>query len=301
MIRPLKENNYNFFIFPFLVYFCFFLPNANAFPIGSISKVFKQIFKKSDDIIDVGKNIGKKSDDIPGLNKADNASHGADSSVHVIDSGSQAHNGNIYASSKSPRLAKVLKDHGMDVLDGATNVDDSILTVKDAAAGDSFFPYINPFWYARFIRASNYYNRPKEDERKVLSCRSGTSDFNFTLILQKDLKLPLISGHNSYDSLWKLKNLNEIEILENNRKEKITKQRLHVIEDVDSYSIFSTQKKEKQNFPQNYFIIYKDQGFDYYNFPTGSESPEIIKLYAPSGSKQNGKCFQIQKDGSYLK
>ena len=296
MNRSLFLKKFKHLILTLLLIFCLVSQNANAVPIGAISKIIKGIFKKGDEVFDAGKNIGNKSDDLSGINKSEDLLGGPNSTslekqldnINNLEIVNQAGNSNIHSYSASNKIGKILKDHGVDVSENATDLADNFL--KDGSTDSSFNPFINPLWYARFLRVSNYYNRNKEEEKKILFCKSDKSNFNFIFIVQEKTAVALLThGDTLKDALDDINN------------KKIIKQRLHAIEDLDFYSVLSTQKKQNQNFPQHYFIFYKEQqGFDYYNFPTGTESPETISYYATKGPKQNGKCHLITKDGKFL-
>ena len=124
--------------------------NANAVPIGAISKIIKGIFKKGDEVFDAGKNIGNKSDDLFGINKSEDLLGGTNPTslekqldninLEIVN---QAGNSNIHSYSASNKIGKILKDHGVDVSENATDLADNFL--KDGSADSNFNSFINPF------------------------------------------------------------------------------------------------------------------------------------------------------------
>lgn len=276
-------------IFTFSLIIIIFSQPVQAFPFGKIPSMLKNIFKNSDEVIDVGKNLGKNSDnviDLKQIKKIDQEAGASSASAHPIqinELGQQTSNANIYHSTKISKLQKIFKDHGIDNVDNLSDLVD-LVDFKNSKES-SFKNYINPAWLARVIRASDYFNKPAEEKRKVLYCGSYYSDFVFTLILEEKHKVAFLTNH----------------ISKNNSKNTIPKQKLIVIKDLDEYSIFSTQLEKNNNFPKHYFIIYKNQGFDYYNYFHGTESPDFIIMKAERGPFQNGKCFLVNENGNFVK
>jgi len=171
-------------ILTLLLIFCLVSQNANAVPIGSISKLLKGIFKKGDELFDAGKNLGNKSDDLSGINKSEDLLGGPNSTSLEkqldninLEISNQTGNSNIHSYSASNKIGKILKDHGVDVSENTADLADNFL--KDGSADSNFNSFINPFWYARFLRVSNYYNRNKEGEKKFYFA----SQTNLILIL----------------------------------------------------------------------------------------------------------------------
>ena len=171
MNRSLFLKVFKHLILTLLLIFCLVSQNANAVPIGAISKILKGIFKKGDEVFDAGKNLGNKSDDLFGINKSEDLLGGTNPTslekqldninLEIVN---QAGNSNIHSYSASNKIGKILKDHGVDVSENAADLADNFL--KDGSTDSSFNPFINPFWYARFLRVSNYYNRNKEEKKK---------------------------------------------------------------------------------------------------------------------------------------
>ena len=132
-------------------------------------------------------------------------------------------------------------------------------------------------WSGRVFRASNSFNKP-DANRVVAECRDNREVFYFTALLEKKKKWLLLSAN--------IKNISG----ENN---KLNKQNLYVLIDIDEYIIFSTQTPKNKKFPLHYFIISKEGKFYHFNNVYGTESPEYI--IANADKKINETKFTCKK------
>ena len=74
---------------------------------------------------------------------------------------------------------------------------------------------------------------------------------------------------------------------------KLNKQNLYVLTDIDEYIIFSTQTTKNKKFPLHYFIVSKEGKFYHFNNVYGTESPEYI--IANASKRVNETKFTCKK------
>jgi hypothetical protein len=79
-------------------------------------------------------------------------------------------------------------------------------------------------------------------------------------------------------------------------------QELIVLKDLDELKIMSTKPEGNKKYPSHYFVIYKDQGFDYEKHLYGTENPNIVFIRAKKGPKRpDYKCYKVSRDGLFVK
>lgn len=273
-----------------------FSQHAHAIPWGKFVTGIKNIFKKSDDVIDASQNLGKKADDVSGLNKSDNLLSGDSHQLFdvkvnkVVEQSNQAYNSEFHSYVHTKKIGKILKEHGLDVAEDIVDLNDFFKSPSDKVISNSAFDsYVLPFWLARFVRVSTYFNKPKTDEKKALYCSFYEAGFNFIFILQKEKNIALLSRQTLIDK-------------------EIKPQQLHVLKDEPEYSIFSTQVEEGQKYPRLYFVLYANQKFNIFMHATNSYSPEeIFSLVSKTNQFRSslnsygnsGTCFLVNKDGKF--
>lgn len=98
----------------------------------------------------------------------------------------------------------------------------------------------------------------------MINCNTDINTFYFTAILEKKKKWLLLSDNTI--------NTKKLGYYSPNLK----KQNLYVLQDIESYIIFSTQTIEGKKFPNNYFIISKNGTFVHEKNTDGTENPNII-------------------------
>ena len=80
------------------------------------------------------------------------------------------------------------------------------------------------------------------------------------------------------------------------------KTQLIVLKDLDELKIMSTKPEGNKKYPSHYFVIYKDQGFDYEKHLYGTENPNIVFIRAQKGPKRpDYKCYKVSRDGLFVK
>ena len=83
---------------------------------------------------------------------------------------------------------------------------------------------------------------------------------------------------------------------------KLMPQELVVTKDLDEFKIMGTKPINNNNFPSNYFIIYKNQIFVHEQHLHGTENPDIVFTRAKKGPKETEyKCYKVSKKGLFVK
>lgn len=288
--------NYKFFLAILIITNLFLTQYSHAIPWGKFATGIKNIFKKSDDVIDASQNLGKKADDVSGLNKSENLLSGDSPQLFdvkinkVVEQSNQAYNSELYSYVSTKKIGKILKDHGLDAADNIVDLNDFFKNSPDKViTNPDFDPYVLPFWLARFIRASTYFNKSENDEKKALYCSFYEAGFNFIFILHKEKNIALLTRQTLINK-------------------EIKKQQLHVLKDEPEYSIFSTQIEKGQKYPRLYFVLYANQKFNIFMHATNSYSPEEIFSMVSKTSQfrsslnsygNSGTCFLVNKEGAF--
>jgi len=238
-----------------------------AVPVGGIVKSFKGLGKIFNKNIDEVPDLTKNADELSNTKNIDN---GINNSSNSIDNSSISQTSDQLSSFDINQVLTIKKSEIIDVLNdhGLNNVNNLI----DSINIDDFFKSNNEdidifriiFWTGRVFRVSNIFNKPKQEDRLVINCNTDINTFYFTAILEKKKKWLLLSN-NTIDT----KKLGYY-------SPSLKRQNLYVLQDIESYIIFSTQTIEGKKFPNNYFIISKNGTFVHEKNTNGTESPNII-------------------------
>ena len=273
-----------------------FAQDSIAIPWIKIQSIIKNIFGKGDDVLDTSKNLGKNSNETSGLGKSENILDGDSNSLFAVkvnraaEQSNQVYNSEFYSYVYSKKIGKILKDHGLNNTDNIVDLNDFFNSSSEKVIANSDFDsFVAPFWLARFVRTSTYFNKSTNDEKKVIYCSFYDANFNFIFILQNEKNIALLSRQTLINK-------------------EIKKQRLHVLKDEPEYSIFSLQVEEGQKYPMLYFVLYANQKFHLFIHETGTYSPE--EIFSMVSKKKDslfldsffdsGSCFLVNKDGSLI-
>ena len=144
----------------------------------------------------------------------------------------------------------------------------------------SFKSYVLLNWIGRIYIKSNYFNKPKFEDKTMLVCKNIDQVFYLSLFMEQEPKRAFLT-----------KNLK----FKNNTKN-ISSQELFIIEDTEKRKIMVTWPVNTE-FPQNYFVIYPNQNFYYENPSSGTVSPEQFKKYLSKRKSFKNKCFKATESG----
>jgi len=179
-------------------------------------------------------------------------------------------------------IRKILKKHGIDNVDKLSDLGD----IAGIESKDKINKYINYHWTGRVYRASEYYSTPKLENRILLVCNTYESIFYFSVIMEEEIKKAFLT-----DNVANVKNYKSL-----------VAQELIVLKDLDELKIMSTKPEGNKKYPSHYFVIYKDQGFDYEKHLYGTENPNIVFIRAQKGPKRpDYKCYKVSRDGLFVK
>jgi len=149
------------------------------------------------------------------------------------------------------------------------------------AKKEDFYKYVQLHWIGRIYLRSEYYSKPKVENRILLTCKTEEEIFYFSIIMEDKIKSASLIDHN----------------LSNSSQTKLLEQELFVLKDLDEFKIMSTQLEKGYNYPKHYFTIFKDQKFIYNKVITGTENPGIIASKAEQNSRiSNDKCYKATEN-----
>ncbi len=252
--------------------------HSNAIPGGifkSIFNLFKSggddVIKSADDVLrgtkNQGENVINTSDDLLRdiKNKQiGNTSAQADEAMVLERIGAENHIVEFKTLKKSTRSDYIqhLRRHGDELIDiDLFDVYENI-TSDSSKYPTSFKTYVLLNWIGRIYIKSNYFNKPKFEDKTMLVCKNIDQVFYLSLLMEQEPKRAFLT-----------KNLK----FKKNTKN-ISSQELFIIEDTEKRKIMVTWPVNTE-FPQNYFVIYPNQNFYYENPSSGTLSPEQFKKY----------------------
>ena len=275
MIKP-----YKFIVCLLIIFSTLFITTNSQAAVKPFVELFEQIFKffgkRADDV--PLPDAGKKLEDLKGFGKSDEIIQTTETSKNFTN---EIANFRLNKASelKNSSNDNLLEMHGVKNADKiADAVDLSEIDISDFFEDNTAINTFRIFvWSGRVFRASNSFNKP-DANRVVAECRDNREVFYFTALLEKKKKWLLLSAN--------IKNISG----ENN---KLNKQNLYVLIDIDEYIIFSTQTPKNKKFPLHYFIISKEGKFYHFNNVYGTESPEYI--IANADKKINETKFTCKK------
>ena len=271
-----------------------FIQLAQAVPGGIFRNIFK-IFKGSTD--DVMKNSGKMDEVLSGMKKKsvnESIAGPTQESLIIEKVGANSHLTELNSLKSSTRAGyiKKLKKQKFK-LEGEDEALEYIFDEKSSSSSSTTTPNNNLFekfiivnWIGKIYNNSDYFSKPKTEEKILLVCSTVDQVFYFSLLMEEEPKRAFL-----------IKNIKL-----NNSKSKISMstktlpiQELIIIEDKDNVKIMVTRPKDQ--WPENYFIIYDDQNFYYDRAYSGNVTPEDIKNKISQNPKGKNNCSKATNEG----
>ena len=269
---------------------------SHAVPGGifkSIFNLFKSggddVIKSADDVLrgtkNQGENVINTSDDLLRdiKNKQiGNTSAQADEAIVLERIGADNHIVEFKTLKKSSRSDYIqhLRRHGDELIDNDLFDVYENITSDNSKYPTSFKSYVLLNWIGRIYIKSNYFNKPKFEDKTMLVCKNIDQVFYLSLLMEQEPKRAFLT-----------KNLK----FKKNTKN-ISSQELFIIEDTEKRKIMVTWPVNTE-FPQNYFVIYPNQNFYYENPSSGTLSPEQFKKYLSKRKSFKNKCFKATESG----
>ena len=269
---------------------------SHAVPGGifkSIFNLFKSggddVIKSADDVLrgtkNQGENVINTSDDLLRdiKNKQiGNTSAQADEAMVLERIGANNHIVEFKTLKKSSRTDYIqhLRRHGDELIDNDLFDVYENITSDNSKYPTSFKSYVLLNWIGRIYIKSNYFNKPKFEDKTMLVCKNIDQVFYLSLLMEQEPKRAFLT-----------KNLK----FKKNTKN-ISSQELFIIEDTEKRKIMVTWPVNTE-FPQNYFVIYPNQNFYYENPSSGTLSPEQFKKYLSKRKSFKNKCFKATESG----
>ena len=259
----------------------------------SIFNLFKSggddVIKSADDVLrgtkNQGENVINTSDDLLRdiKNKQiGNTSAQADEAMVLERIGANNHIVEFKTLKKSSRTDYIqhLRRHGDELIDNDLFDVYENITSDNSKYPTSFKSYVLLNWIGRIYIKSNYFNKPKFEDKTMLVCKNIDQVFYLSLLMEQEPKRAFLT-----------KNLK----FKKNTKN-ISSQELFIIEDTEKRKIMVTWPVNTE-FPQNYFVIYPNQNFYYENPSSGTLSPEQFKKYLSKRKSSKNKCFKATESG----
>ena len=154
--------------------------------------------------------------------------------------------------------------------------------LEKLAKENNFYEYVQLHWIGRIYARSEYFSKPKVENRILLVCKTENEIFYFSIIMEDKIKSASLIDH---------------KYLSNSSQTKLFEQELFVLKDLDEFKIMSTKLEKGYNYPKHYFTIFKDQKFIYDKVITGTEKPgTIINRAQQNLSISNNKCYKSTKN-----
>ena len=259
----------------------------------SIFNLFKSggddVIKSADDVLrgtkNQGENVINTSDDLLRdiKNKQiGNTSAQADEALVLERIGADNHIVEFKTLKKSSRTDYIqhLKRHGDELIDNDLFDVYENITSDSSKYPTSFKSYVLLNWIGRIYIKSDYFNKPKFEDKTMLVCKNINQVFYLSLLMEQEPKRAFLT-----------KNLK----FKKNTKN-ISPQELFIIEDTERRKIMVTWPVNTE-FPQNYFVIYPNQNFYYENPSSGTVSPEQFKKYLSKRKSFKNRCFKATESG----
>ena len=271
-----------------------FIQLAQAVPGGIFRNIFK-IFQGSTD--DVMKNSGKMDEVLSGIKKKsvnENIAGPTQESLIMEKVGANSHFTELNSLKSSTRASyiKKLKKQKFK-LEGEDEALEYIFDEKSSSSSSTTTPNNNLFekfiivnWIGKIYNNSDYFSRPKTEEKILLVCSTIDQVFYFSLLMEEEPKRAFL-----------IKNikLNNSKSRNSMSTKTLPIQELIIIEDKDNVKIMVTRPKDQ--WPENYFIIYDDQNFYYDRAYSGNVTPEDIKNKISQNPKGKNNCSKATNEG----
>ena len=271
-----------------------FIQLAQAVPGGIFRNIFK-IFQGSTD--DVMKNSGKMDEVLSGIKKKsvnENIAGPTQESLIMEKVGANSHFTELNSLKSSTRASyiKKLKKQKFK-LEGEDEALEYIFDEKSSSSSSTTTPNNNLFekfiivnWIGKIYNNSDYFSRPKTEEKILLVCSTIDQVFYFSLLMEEEPKRAFL-----------IKNikLNNSKSRNSMSTKTLPIQELIIIEDKDNVKIMVTRPKDQ--WPENYFIIYDDQNFYYDRAYSGNVTPEDIKNKISQNPIGKNNCSKATNEG----
>jgi len=275
-----------------------FVENVYAIS-GSILRPFKGLFKifkgSADDVI---KNSGKVKEEVfSGIKKKsvnESITGPTQESLIMEKVGANSHLSELNSLKSSTRAGyikklkkKKLKLEGEDeVLEYFFDGESSSTSSTTSTNNNLFEKYIIINWIGKVYNNSDYFSKPKKEEKMLLVCSNIDQVFYFSLLMEEEPKRAFL-----------IKNikLNNTKSRNSMNTKTLPIQELIVIEDKDNVKIMVTRPKDQ--WPENYFTIYDDQNFYFEQINSVNVTPEIIKNKMFSNPKGKNNCSKATYEG----
>ena len=271
-----------------------FIQLAQAVPGGIFRNIFK-IFKGSTD--DVMKNSGKMDEVLSGMKKKsvnESIAGPTQESLIMEKVGANSHLTELNSLKSSTRAGyiKKLKKQKFK-LEGEDEALEYIFDEKSSSSSSTTTPNNNLFekyiiinWIGRVYNNSDYFSKPKKEKKMLLICSNVDQVFYFSLWMEEEPKRAFL-----------IKNikLNNSKSRNSMSTKTLPIQELIIIEDKDNVKIMVTRPKDQ--WPENYFIIYDDQNFYYDRAYSGNVTPEDIKSKISQNPKGKNNCSKATNEG----
>ena len=271
-----------------------FIQLAQAVPGGIFRNIFK-IFKGSTD--DVMKNSGKMDEVLSGMKKKsvnESIAGSTQESLIMEKIGANSHLTELNSLKSSTRAGyiKKLKKQKFK-LEGEDEALEYIFDEKSSSSSSTTTPNNNLFekfiivnWIGKIYNNSDYFSKPKTEEKILLVCSTIDQVFYFSLLMEEEPKRAFL-----------IKNikLNNSKSRNSMNTKTLPIQELIIIEDKDNVKIMVTRPKDQ--WPENYFIIYDDQNFYYDRAYSGNVTPEDIRNKISQNPKGKNNCSKATNEG----
>ena len=271
-----------------------FIQLAQAVPGGIFRNIFK-IFKGSTD--DVMKNSGKMDEVLSGMKKKsvnESIAGPTQESLIIEKVGANSHLTELNSLKSSTRAGyiKKLKKQKFK-LEGEDEALEYIFDEKSSSSSSTtttnnnlFEKFIIINWIGKIYNNSDYFSKPKTEEKILLVCSTIDQVFYFSLLMEEEPKRAFL-----------IKNikLNNSKSRNSMSTKTLPIQELIIIEDKDNVKIMVTRPKDQ--WPENYFIIYDDQNFYYDRAYSGNVTPEDIKNKISQNPKGKNNCSKATNEG----
>ena len=240
-------------IFFLTIYFLSIAYNTNAVPVGGVMKLFKgagKVLKKGSDEIP---ELGKKFEDLKDgkFKTTDKIDDTLRSSSELDNAASIKYGDDTISEIEKLNNEELLETHDVKklkdldtVLDIVQNVD-SAKNITETAA---IIPFLERPWEGRVFKSSIFFNKPniKDKDRILINCKTSEEDFYFTALFDQNKKNYLLLSGNFVNKNNDLK------------KNKMDRQELLVLDDLENYLFFSNKPITLPAYPKKYFIISKN-------------------------------------------
>ena len=269
---------------------------SHAVPGGifkSIFNLFKSggddVIKSADDVLkgtkNQGENVINTSDDL--LRDIKNKQIGStsaqvDETIVLERIGADNHIVEIKTLKKSSRADYIqhLRRHSDELIDNDLFDVYENITSDNSKYPSSFKSYVLLNWIGRIYLKSDYFNKPKFEDKTMLVCKNIDQVFYLSLFMEQEPKRVFLTKNLKFN-----KNIKDI-----------SPQELFIIEDTERRKIMVTWPVNSK-FPQNYLVIYPNQNFYYENSSLGTVSPEEFKKFLSKRKSFKNKCFKATESG----